>query len=81
MREGLVKNGIQIKEIPPLEKLIIYVNEKYKCLGANSKNYQIGMAVVQLCIEFDMINQGFTALEETLKTFQTFLDKEDKIIY
>ena len=61
--DGLKKSGI-----PPLNELIVYMKKRYEVLE-NEKNYTIGMAVVRLCIEFEMINQGFTALEETLITY------------
>ena len=56
------------ERIPPLNELIRYVKEKYSCLD-KQKNYEIGMATVQLCIDFEMASQGYTALEETMKTF------------
>ena len=61
-------DGSEESRIPPLEELIVYMKKRYEVLE-NEKNYTIGMAVVRLCIEFEMINQGFTALEETLITY------------
>jgi len=64
-----ISTNVTIGErIPPLNELIRYVKEKYSCLD-KQKNYEIGMATVQLCIDFEMVNQGYTALEETMKTF------------
>lgn len=53
---------------PAIENLILTARDRYKVLDKN-KDFEIGMAVVKLCIDFNMINQGYSALEETIKTF------------
>lgn len=52
----------------PLTELIRKAEERYSVLDRET-NYQVGMEVAKLCVEFHMPQQGFTALQETIKTF------------
>lgn len=52
----------------PLAPLFEKVREEVQPF-VGKDNLGIGIATVQWCIHYDMIQQGYTALEETLKTF------------
>lgn len=53
--------------IKPLKKLFNLVSKKIEpFVGKN--NLQIGLATVNWCIEYNLFQQGYTALEETIKT-------------
>lgn len=56
------------KEMELLVPLVEKVDEKMEPFQVE-ENYKIGMAVVQWCIDHNMTQQGYTALEETVKTF------------
>ena len=53
--------------IKPLKKLFNLVSKKIEpFVGKN--NLEIGLATVNWCIEYNLFQQGYTALEETIKT-------------
>ncbi len=55
-------------EIEPLYELLGTVSDRYKSLD-KEKNYEVGLSVVEWCIDNGMIQQGYTALEETIITY------------
>lgn len=56
-------------EITPMIKLLAYVSDNLDKYFDCEKDYEIGLAIVKWCIEKNMIQQGYTALEETIKTY------------
>lgn len=58
----------QTKEIIPLHRLLGQAKENYSQFD-QEKDYEIGLEVVKWSIQNNMTQQGYTALEETVKTF------------
>lgn len=54
--------------ILPLVPLFSIVKEKIKPF-INKNNFEIGLATVNWCIDHSLYQQGYTALDETIKTF------------
>ncbi len=52
----------------PLKALFHKVGESIQSF-VEKDNLGVGLATVEWCIKYDMIQQGYTALEETLKTY------------
>ncbi len=59
---------IEIQEFAPLYPLIQKTQDAYAQLDYE-ENYRTGLAVVNWCINHDMVQQGYTALEETIITY------------
>ena len=57
-----------IDEVEPLYKLLETVSSSFEMLD-KEKNYEVGLSVVKWCIDNGMIQQGYTALEETMITY------------
>lgn len=53
----------------PFRELLDKIDRKMVKFQSAKTNLQIGMAAVDWCIENHMVQQGYTALDETLKTF------------
>ncbi|MDE7417105.1 MAG: TM1812 family CRISPR-associated protein [Lachnospiraceae bacterium] len=58
-----------IEEYYPFRELLNKIEQKMNAFKDAQTNLQIGMATIDWCIENHMVQQGYTALEETLKTF------------
>ena len=58
----------QKSSIEPLNELFHTINEKVKIFQVES-NLELGLAAVKWAVENKKTQQGFTALEETMKTF------------
>lgn len=56
------------RQVQPLYPLFEKAKERFEIFD-KEKNYQVGFAVTKWCIENNMIQQGYTSLEETIKTF------------
>lgn len=67
-REELIKKETPQRNIKPLVPLFEKVEEKFSVFDKEN-NYEIGMAVTAWSIENGMIQQGYTSLEETIKTW------------
>lgn len=57
------------EEYYPFRELLDLIEQKMEGFKEARTNFQIGMATVDWCIKNHMVQQGYTALEETLKTF------------
>ena len=53
--------------IKPLKKLFKLVSKKIEPF-VDKNNLEIGLATINWCIEYNLFQQGYTALEETIKT-------------
>ena len=65
-------SSIQVQNSDSVEKIVLPLYEKIEERAAvfdKKSNFEIGMATVQWSIQNGMIQQGFTALLETIKTF------------
>ena len=58
----------QKSAIKPLNELFYVINEKVKIFQVDT-NLELGLAAIQWAVENKKTQQGFTALEETMKTF------------
>lgn len=58
-----------VEEYYPLKELLDKIDSKMERFKNAETNFQTGMAAVDWCIENRMVQQGYTALEETIKTF------------
>lgn len=58
----------QKSSIEPLNELFNIINDKVKIFKADT-NLELGLAAIQWAVENKRTQQGFTALEETMKTF------------
>lgn len=68
--ENLYKSLQKLDEnisIKPLKKLFNLVSKKIEPF-VGKDNLKIGLATVNWCIEYNLFQQGYTALEETIKT-------------
>lgn len=54
--------------IIPLVNLFSIVGEKIRPF-INKSNFEVGLATVNWCINYKLYQQGYTALDETIKTF------------
>ncbi|MGN0291835.1 MAG: TIGR02221 family CRISPR-associated protein [Lachnospiraceae bacterium] len=70
VKDGKVSEGKkrQMDSIKPLGKLLDIINEKVAAFDVED-NLALGLAAVKWAIENRRTQQGFTALEETLKTY------------
>lgn len=57
------------KEIKPLYPLLEKIETQYGQYFNREKNYEIGCGAVEWSIHNNMVQQGYTALEETIKTY------------
>lgn len=62
------ENLHKIKQIKPLFPLFEKTRDAFRVFD-KEKGYQTGLAVVEWSIQNNMVQQGYTALEESLKTF------------
>lgn len=58
----------KIREIKPLVPLFEKASKEYEVFNKDD-NYEIAFSVVEWCIKNGMIQQGYTALEEGIKTY------------
>lgn len=58
-----------IEEYYPFRELLQLIDKRLEGFHEAKTNFEIGMATVDWCIENHLVQQGFTALEETIKTF------------
>ncbi len=58
-----------IEEYYPFRELLDKIEHKMEVFKDAESNLEVGMAVVDWCIDNHMVQQGYTALEETVKTF------------
>ena len=58
-----------VEEYYPFRELLSQIEQKMERFKGAETNFQIGMATIDWCIENHMVQQGYTALEETVKTF------------
>lgn len=61
-----------VKEMVPLHQLLDKAKENYRPLD-KEQDYMIGCEVVRWSIESGMTQQGYTALEETVKTYLCYM--------
>lgn len=64
-----VKSKHLIDEYFPFLELLDRIKHKVERFDGAETSLQVGMAVIDWCIENHMVQQGYTALEETVKTF------------
>ena len=57
------------REIKPLYPLMEKIESRYQKYFDKEKNYEVGLGVVKWSIDNHMVQQGYTALEETIKTY------------
>lgn len=57
------------REIKPLYPLVEKIEERYKEYFSDDSNFEIGCGVVRWSIQNSMVQQGYTALEETMITY------------
>lgn len=69
MAQKIMPSEYMIEEYYPLLELLNKVEEKMKGFQDKETNLQVGMAAIDWCIKNNMVQQGYTALEETAKTF------------
>ena len=65
-------SSLQVQNSDSVEKIVLPLYEKIEERAAvfdKKSNFEIGMATVEWSIQNGMIQQGFTALLETIKTF------------
>lgn len=67
---------VDLDDNPALGELVRKIVDDYSCLGGK-KDYEVGFAVVKLCIDFSLIAQGYTALQETINTFLCYEYSKD----
>ena len=61
------ENNFKIK---PFKAIIERVHKVAKeIFGGKDSDFKVGMATVEWCIKFGLIQQGYTAFEETIKTY------------
>ncbi len=58
-----------VEEYYPFRELLDQIERKTQGYHHAKTNLQIGMATIDWCIENHMVQQGYTALDETVKTF------------
>lgn len=58
-----------IGEFFPFRELLNKIEHKMEGFQNALTNLEVGMAVIDWCIDNHMVQQGYTALEETVKTF------------
>lgn len=63
------ESKVKAREIKPLYPLLEKIEERYGTYFKKEKNYEIGCGVVEWSIQNNMVQQGYTALEETIKTY------------
>ena len=68
----------RITNVKPLYPLFEKAKENFSIFDKD-ENYQIGLAVVEWSIKNGMIQQGYTALEESIKTFLCWYYGVDEI--
>lgn len=66
------------KEIVPMTNLLEHVTESFKSFD-KQKDYEIGCEIIKWCIKNHMIQQGYTSLEETIKTYVCELYELDDV--
>ncbi len=57
------------ENIIPMMKLIEYATQKFHAFDTCQRDYEVGIEIVRWSIQYRMIQQGYTALEETIKTY------------
>lgn len=50
-------------------KLIEYATQKFHAFDTCQWDYEVGIEIVRWSIRYRMVQQGYTALEETIKTY------------
>lgn len=69
LKESVSKQDPDLgKEIVPMMELIKHATYKFNAFDCE-KDYEIGIQMVKWSVRYNMIQQGYTALEETIKTF------------
>lgn len=58
-----------VEEYYPFRELLDGIERKMAGYRNAETNFEIGMATIDWCIDNHMVQQGYTALEETVKTF------------
>lgn len=58
-----------VEEYYPFRELLSRIDLKMGGFKGAETNLQVGMATIDWCIDNHMVQQGYTALEETIKTF------------
>lgn len=66
-----LKNLNENISIKPLKKLFKLIEEKIKPFE-NKNTLEIGIATINWCIDYNLYQQGYTALDETIKTLLCF---------
>ena len=56
------------REIVPMTNLLSHVADSFESFD-KQKDYEIGCEIIKWCIKNHMIQQGYTSLEETIKTY------------
>lgn len=57
------------KDIIPMMKLIEYATQKFHAFDTCQWDYEVGIEIVRWSIRYRMVQQGYTALEATIKTY------------
>ena len=58
-----------VEEYYPFRELLDKIERKTEKYKNAKTNLEVGMATIDWCIENHMVQQGYTALDETVKTF------------
>ncbi|SHK20539.1 CRISPR-associated protein, TM1812 family [Anaerobranca californiensis DSM 14826] len=78
MKEAL----IELKEknnLPILDKLFNQIDRKTKIFDGCNDNLSMGINYIKWCIKHDLVQQGYTALNETIKTYICVLNGLDDV--
>lgn len=67
--EQKTASGNLIEEYYPFRELLEQIERKMGGFKGAETNFEVGMAAVDWCIDNHMTQQGYTALDETVKTF------------
>lgn len=57
------------REIIPMIELLKAATNKFNSFSNCKKDYEVGIEMIRWSIQYHMIQQGYTALEETIKTY------------
>lgn len=68
-RKSTEEAETKAREIKPLYPLLKKIDDSYKTYFDKEDNVGVGLGMVEWCINNNMIQQGFTALEETMITY------------
>lgn len=67
--EQKTTSGNLVEEYYPFRELLEQIERKMEGFKGAETNFEVGMAAVDWCVDNHMTQQGYTALDETVKTF------------